>query len=148
MRAAVFLDSNVILYAAGNVEKEAAKKAIGLRLIAETDFGTSVQVLGEFYDNARRKAKLAIPAETLADILRRLQRCPMVEETVALFGQAVAIAERYGIRYYDAAIIAAAKELHAHTVYSEDLSHGQVYDGVRVVNPFVELEAQAAPPSP
>ena len=137
MKADVFLDSNVILYAAGNVEKEAAKKEIGLRLIAEIDFGTSVQVRGEFYDNARRKAKLAIPSETTAEIIRRLKRRPMVEETVALFDEALAIAERYGIRYYDAAIIAAAKELGARTVYSEDLSHGQDYDGVMVTNPFL-----------
>lgn len=148
MRADVFLDSNVILYAAGNVEKEAAKKDIGLRLIAETHFGTSVRVLGEFYDNARRKARLAIPIETTTEIIRRLRRQPVVEETVALFDQALSIAERYGIRYYDAAIVAAAKELGATTLYSEDFSHGQEYDGVRVVNPFLEVEAQSAPPSP
>jgi predicted nucleic acid-binding protein len=36
----------------------------------------------------------------------------------------------------NAAILAAAHELGAHTVYSEDLSHGQDYDGVKVINPF------------
>lgn len=46
-----------------------------------------------------------------------------------------------------AAIIAAAKQLGAGTLCSEDLSHGQWYDGVQVVNPFWDLEAQAVPPS-
>ena len=36
----------------------------------------------------------------------------------------MALAERYGIRYDDAAIVA-ARELGARTLYSEDLSHGQ-----------------------
>ena len=45
----------------------------------------------------------------------------------------------------DAVILAAAKRLGCHTVYSEDLNHGQDYDGVRVVNPF--LAAAAAPPA-
>ena len=37
----------------------------------------------------------------------------------------------------------AAQELGAQTVYSEDLSHSQTYDGVKVVNPFYGLAAKA-----
>jgi predicted nucleic acid-binding protein len=40
------------------------------------------------------------------------------------------------ISYWDAAIVAAAKKLGCHTLYSEDLNDGQDYDGVTVVNPF------------
>lgn len=47
-----------------------------------------------------------------------------------------------------AAVLAATQQLGAATLYSEDLSHAQDYDGVRVVNPFLEVEVQAAPPSP
>ena len=140
MKADVFLDSNVLLYAAADVKQEAAKKEAALRLIADTDFGTSVQVLGEFYDNARRKAKLAIGPERMRELLRLLKARPLVEGSVGVFDRAVALAERYGIRYYDAAIVAAARELGARTLYSEDLSDGQEYDGVRVVNPFRGLD--------
>jgi predicted nucleic acid-binding protein len=45
--------------------------------------------------------------------------------------------ERYQISYWDAAIMAAAKELSAGVVFSEDLNHGQSYDGVVVKNPFL-----------
>jgi predicted nucleic acid-binding protein len=41
---------------------------------------------------------------------------------------------------YDAAIVAAAQELGATRVYSEDMSHGQNYDGVEVINPFRSLD--------
>ena len=140
MKADVFLDSNVLLYAAADVKQEAAKKEAALRLIADTDFGTSVQVLGEFYDNARRKAKLAIGPERMREVLRLLKARPLVEGSVGVFDRAVALTERYGIRYYDAAIVAAARELGARTLYSEDLSDGQEYDGVRVVNPFRGLD--------
>jgi len=139
MKADVFLDSNVILYAAANIEGEAAKKQAAIRLIAETDFGTSVQVLGEFFDNARRKAKLAIPAGTVAEIIRLLKSRPVVEETLALFERAVVVAERFRIRYYDAAIVVAAEELDARTLYTEDLADGQHYGRVKVVNPFKGL---------
>lgn len=140
MKADVFLDSNVLLYAAADVRKEAAKKEAALRPIADTNFGTSLQVLGEFYDNARRKAKLSIGPERMREALRLLKSRPLVDHTSALFDRAVALAERYGIRYYDAAIVAAAQELGARTLYSEDLSHGQDYGGVKVVNPFLGLD--------
>lgn len=140
MKADVFLDTNIVLYAASNAAKEGAKKQAALRLLAETDFGVSVQVLGEFFDNARRKAALAIPRETAREIIRLLRTRPVVEETGALFETAVDLAEQYGIRYYDAAILAAAQELGARILYTEDLNAGQVYAGVQVVNPFAGLD--------
>ena len=54
----------------------------------------------------------------------------------ALVLEAVEIAERFQISHFDAQILAAAKRMGCATVYSEDLSHGQDYGGVRVVNPF------------
>ena len=50
---------------------------------------------------------------------------------------ALQLSAKFQINYWDAAIIAAARELGCHTVFSEDLSHGQDYDGVVVMNPFV-----------
>jgi predicted nucleic acid-binding protein len=54
-----------------------------------------------------------------------------------LYRQAFRLSRRYEIHPYDAAIIVAAQELGAHTLYSEDLSDGQEYDGVKVVNSFL-----------
>jgi len=53
-----------------------------------------------------------------------------------VFRAALQIKEQYGISYWDAAIVAAAVELGCHTIYSEDLSHGQSYAGILVANPF------------
>ena len=49
---------------------------------------------------------------------------------------AIELSERYAISYWDAAILAAAAAMGAHTLYSEDLNDGQQYGQVRVVNPF------------
>ena len=53
-----------------------------------------------------------------------------------MFRTAVEIADRYGVSYWDAAIVAAARILGCDAVYSEDLNDGQSYDGVVVINPF------------
>ena len=43
---------------------------------------------------------------------------------------------RYRIAYWEAAVVAGARRLGASVLVSEDLSHGQDYGGVRVLNPF------------
>jgi predicted nucleic acid-binding protein len=43
---------------------------------------------------------------------------------------------RTGFSYWDAAIIAAARELGCREVLSEDMSHGREIDGVVIINPF------------
>lgn len=43
---------------------------------------------------------------------------------------------RFGLSYWDAAILEAARSLGCETVLSEDLQHGGECAGVRVVDPF------------
>jgi predicted nucleic acid-binding protein len=50
---------------------------------------------------------------------------------------AIGLSARYQVSYWDAAILAAAEELGASVVYSEDFSHDRSYGSIRVVNPFI-----------
>ena len=50
--------------------------------------------------------------------------------------EALTIEARYKISFWDALIIQAAEISGATILYSEELSHGQTYGSVRVVNPF------------
>ncbi len=45
---------------------------------------------------------------------------------------------RAGISFWDAMIVHSAATLGCEILYSEDLNAGQSYDGVRVVNPFID----------
>jgi predicted nucleic acid-binding protein len=140
MRVEAFLDANVILYAASKDAKDRAKAAAAARLMVEVPFGISLQVAQEFYHNARIKARLAITREEGEQIVGLLLRRPMVVTDVELFHDARRLANRFQLRYWDAAIVAAARRLGATTLYSEDLNDGQDYDGVKVVNPFLGLD--------
>jgi predicted nucleic acid-binding protein len=145
---AAFIDTNVLLYAVSNSPAEAEKKEKALELLEREDFAVSVQVVQEFYANANHLVKGCLSSEEALAFIDWLGRLPVLPLTFPLFRSAVLVQRRYQISYWDAAIVAAAKEAGATTLYSEDLSHGQVYDGVRVVNPFLGLEAQAPPPFP
>jgi len=139
MNAETFLDTNVLLYAASKDPADAAKSVIARGLMRDTDFGVSLQLLQEFYHNARVKARLAIDADLCRQIIEKLLTRPLVLTDLELFDVARGLSERFQVRYWDAALLAAARRLGASQFYSEDLNNGQDYDGVRVINPFPRL---------
>jgi predicted nucleic acid-binding protein len=135
MHADLFLDTNILLYAASKKAVEQEKRKVARELLARDGVGLSVQVLAEFYVNAISKLKL--PEEQVLRVLEKLRRYPVLPVDEVVFWSALEIRKRYGISYWDSAILAAAIELGCGTVFSEDLSDGQSYAGVKVVNPFV-----------
>jgi predicted nucleic acid-binding protein len=51
--------------------------------------------------------------------------------------EALELEDRFQISFWDALIVQAAETSGASILYSEDLSAGQTYRGVQVVNPLV-----------
>ncbi len=137
MKAACFVDTNILLYRASTSETERPKRIVAEALMRRDDIGLSAQVLAEFYHNAISKPGLRMSAEVAAAIVNALALLPVIPVTSEIVQAAIPLQQRYQISYWDAAILAAAKELTANTVFSEDLAHGQTYDGVTVLNPFL-----------
>ena len=141
-------DTNILLYAVSKQEDGAEKKARAAATLMEPDLALSVQVLQEFYHQATRPhGPAGLTHEQAMEFLRPLGTLPTQAITVELFSRATGIRARFGVSYWDAAILAAAELLGCEAVYSEDLSHGQSYDGVMVINPFRE-ERRAEEPTP
>jgi predicted nucleic acid-binding protein len=122
-------------------EQAEPKRKRARELVLGADFGTSSQVLQEFYYNVRRKAHIALSSERAFAWVETLAKLPLVETDLALVRAAIVICERFRINYWDAAILAAAERLKAPIVYTEDLNHDQLYGAVRVVNPFLPASA-------
>ena len=133
-----FLDTNVLVYAASGLRADAEKARVARSLTAGGGLAISLQVLQEFYTVARHPKKLAFTHAEAVAYCTQWRRFTVLEPTLAVFDDALALAERFQVSFYDAAILAAARRLKCRVVYSEDLSDGQDYDGVRVVNPFRE----------
>lgn len=136
MTAEVFLDSNVLLYACSSAAADAEKQEKAERLILDTDFALSAQVLQEFVANAVRKKALGISERGIDATLELSGHVPVLPVTRELVMSAIILRRRFQLSHWDAAILAAAQELGCQTLYTEDLNHGQDYDGVRVINPF------------
>lgn len=131
------VDTNVLLYASSELADDAEKRERALSLLAEPELAVSVQVLQEFYHQARRSTRPGrLTHDQAMRFLEPLMTLPIQDMTLTVFATAVAISQRFGISYWDGAILAAARALGCDAVYSEDLSSEQNYDGVRVINPF------------
>jgi predicted nucleic acid-binding protein len=132
----VFVDTNVLLYAASTNPSEADKRDAARAILVAGDYGFSVQVAQEFFVNATGKLKPPLSSADAMKFLRAVSPEAVVALDYALFEEAVQIQDHCKISYWDSAIVAAAKRGRCNTLYSEDLADGQIYDGIRVVNPF------------
>lgn len=131
------LDTNVLLYAFSKAPRDAAKAHIARDWINREDWGVPAQVLQEFYVNAVRAPGALGHDDALAMIEEIASSRPVAATDLPLLRHALQLKDRYGIAYWDAAVIAGARRLGASVLVTEDLSDGQNYGGVRVVNPFV-----------
>jgi predicted nucleic acid-binding protein len=132
-----FLDTNILLYAISRDPAEQRKTRIALDLLDATDLGLSVQVLQEFYVQATRHSRSgALPHDLALQYLEHWQALAVQDLTLDVVRAALASCQRFGISYWDAAIVEAARALGCRSVLSEDLQHGASYGGVRVQNPF------------
>ncbi len=136
MAVAHFLDSNVLLYAYSKSPRDAGKAKVAREWLAREDWGVSVQVLQEFYVNVLRSPHDLGHDDATAMIDEIAESRPVSTVDLPLLRQALQLKARFGVSYWDAAVIAAARRLGARLLISEDLAHGQDYGGVRVLNPF------------
>ena len=117
-----FVDTNLLLYAASSDSSESRERVAARRVLQGDDWGTSVQVLQEFYVNATGKLRKKIQPRSADLFIRLLLTRPTVPTTPDLFTRAVDISRRYQISYWDAAIVAAAAQLGCGTLYTQDLN--------------------------
>jgi predicted nucleic acid-binding protein len=127
-----FLDTNVLVYALGTDERAEVART----LVADGGV-IAVQSLNEFTDVSKRKLKKPWP-EVAADIEALLITCTVFERvTVELQAEGRRLADRYGLRIFDAMLVATALEASCDAFISEDLQDGMVFEGrLAVSNPF------------
>lgn len=136
MTVRAFFDTNVLVYAAVGAGKDEPKRKRTMELVESIDFGTSAQVLQEFFVTVVKKVSRPISAARALEWIEQWTAFPCQTIDRQLVRIAIEQSERFAISYWDAAILVAAEALGTDTVYSEDLSHGQRYGRVRVLNPF------------
>jgi predicted nucleic acid-binding protein len=139
MSGKAFVDTNILLYAHDLADSAKNQAAVDLltQLWDDNTGVISTQVLQEFAVNLQRRISLSLtPQEVRARIALYLDWEVVVNGKGAVL-RGLDAKERYQISFWDAMIVQAAESVGCEVLYSEDLSHGQEYGGVLVVNPFL-----------
>jgi predicted nucleic acid-binding protein len=135
----VFVDTNVLIYAEDVADRVKQHAALAwLRELWVRRCGrVSSQVLNEFYANVTRKIKPPMPAGDARAEVRRYQRWQPWALDHATVESAWAVESRYGLSYWDSLIVASAQAQGCAVLLTEDLQHDQVFDKLRILNPFL-----------
>ena len=134
-----FVDTNILVYAVDHAEKSLRKRQIAQEILLLPCLCLSVQVLNEFISVARNSNKLNLSRDQEGRWLREWFEFKITAITILTFHKALELHLSYQLSHWDSLIIASAQETKCSIVYSEDMNHGQNYDGVQVINPFAEL---------
>jgi predicted nucleic acid-binding protein len=142
MNDKAFVDTNILMYAhdaTAGPRHERAKTLV--QELWHTRSGVvSTQVLQELCVNLRRKTGQPTSLRTTREIVTDYLSWEVVVNTGESVLEALEIEDHHGISFWDALVIQAAESAGAAVLYSEDLSDGQSYGSVRVVNPFRNKE--------
>lgn len=138
-----FVDTNIFVYAYDTTAGAQHKHSkLLLQQLWNTRRGAiSIQVLQEFYVNITRKITIPLSSDMAKQIIRDLQTWKVHSPTTADILGAIDIQMRYQISFWDALIVRSAAQVGCDRIWSEDLNPGQLYEGIRVSNPFADAEA-------
>ena len=135
--AKVFFDSNILVYFADSSDLQ--KQTIAANLIKNAvinDNGViSTQSLQEFFAATTRK--LLCTKENAAEYVKNFSESFTVQQvSVPLILKAIDISIKNQFSFWDSLILSAAIHSGCLICYSEDLTNGQLVEGVKIVNPF------------
>jgi len=116
--------------------KHARAKALVEELWQNRSGVVSTQVLQELAVNLRRKAGKPVDAKGTREVVSDYLSWQVVVNSGESILEALELETRYQISFWDALVVQAAQASGAEILYSEDLSDGQTYGSVRVINPL------------
>jgi predicted nucleic acid-binding protein len=135
MSADRFFDTNVLVYANSQGD---SRTAPARQLLLDGGV-VGVQVLNEFASVAR--AKLGFTWEQVQEAIENIViLCPNPRPlTIETHLHALRLSKKYRLSIWDGLIVAAAAEARCSKLLTEDLQHGQIVEGLRIENPFLNI---------
>ena len=126
-----FFDTNVLVYA----QTEDPRAAKAREEIAQGGI-VSVQVLNEFANVMRRKFNRSWEEITVAAADIETALGPALPLTPGPHREALELARRHSLSFFDALIIASAADAGCDILLTEDMQSGAKIAGVQILNPF------------
>ncbi len=130
----IFIDSNILIYAYSSTE--IGKKDKVLLMLENEEITISTQVVNEFIWIMSRKFNIDMETiKVISNNLFEIFNVGMVSK--ATIDKAIDIAKSYKYAYWDSLILSSALEAKCIAIYTEDMQHGQIIEGIKIINPFL-----------
>lgn len=138
MRERSFIDTNILVYTDDAGSPEKSRQAVNLVEDAvRTNQGViSTQVLQEYFSAATRK--LGVDIVTAKRRTQFFFRMNVVQITPDDILASIDLLQLHNLSFWDSLILHAARQASCSVLLSEDMNHGQVIEGIRIFNPFLE----------
>ena len=132
-----FIDTNVLVYTDDQANSAKQKRALDILNVHKQSASgvVSLQVLQEYFVTVTRKYGVD-PASARRKV-ELFATFDVVEPALTDVLSAIDLHRLRSLSYWDALVMHCARRAGCQQVLSEDMQHGQVIDGVRIVNPFL-----------
>ena len=138
MTGLFFVDTNILVYARD--KSESAKQPLArewLEHLWKTQQGRiSIQVMQEYYQVVTRRLQPGLMRSIAQEDIRDLMTWGPVAVDRQVLEQAWVAEEQFGLSWWDALIVGAARKAGCRYLLTEDLQNGQDLDGLTIVDPF------------
>jgi predicted nucleic acid-binding protein len=133
----IFIDTNIFIYSLDKHDSEKRHKARSIlnHILKKYSGVISTQVMQEFYVAATKK--MHGDPITIKGILNQLLNFEVVSISPELIFSTIDCSILNRISFWDALIIIAAASSKCKEIWTEDLSHDQIIQGIRINNPFL-----------
>ncbi len=129
----IAVDTNVLVYL--HDSSDTRKRNIAEHILAGNPKVPS-QVISEYLNVTRRVLKLS-KFEIVAQSANLLKDCEIIQVSCHTLTKATDLIQKFDFQLFDSIIVAAACEADCNILYSEDMQHGLVVEGLTILNPFL-----------
>ena len=91
----------------------------------------------ELYVTLTKKVAYPLKPGEAANVIHNLGQWVIHMPDVEDILKAIDIQQQFSLSFWDAMIVCSARSTNCDILWSEDLNTGQIYEGVKVINPFV-----------
>jgi predicted nucleic acid-binding protein len=146
MSARIFVDTNILVYCRDSAKPEKQKRADEwISYLWQTGNGRlSMQVISEYYSVVTGKIKPGLDTTSAREDVTDLLTWQPLPLTAELIDEAWKLQDQLQLSWWDSLIVAAAITLRCEVLLSEDFQHGQIFYGLKVVNPFLMMPYELA----
>ena len=132
-----FVDTNILVYIVD--KRDVSKRQIAKAVLSDamsdpTRYLFGAQTLAEFSNVCLGKFKMS--EETVSKYLSYFLEFKIVDYNARTVIRALEIKKLYDLQFYDSLLLATAEANGCTEFLSEDLNDGQIYCGMKAVNPF------------